>query len=1034
MNKLLRNSISLLILGSIITPEYSSARQISIQDSHPIAIVKTIDSDEPERFANPSDPGIPAGDLNGDGVMDYVQVIEMNRDLRNPDAPREYLTLILTYNENGETIKAVSLNGRYLPLGDINNDGIIDVGKQSEDGTIEVVNFSDTPGEFFLETDRYTFTTNTEENPRIGESVYNDFNEDGIGDALLCENSNNFYNNCLLVLGVDDPNFQLSEIVATQFNFPANNINFSVPPRFYTGSSIAGTGSSIYAYGYTESFSSQNFYEFDLDENNELETVLEYDWVATSTQGLSDRRIYVADIDKDDEPEIISSDNRVFPLAGFVQIFFSDPVCDVREVDFTGGSPVIQNPTVINSNCVIDRLYQDGEDNYHAGFWREGNYASCPASDFQNGCSSAEFYNDDQTILPCTYESCKQPTQEPGVLLNGVADPSIRSRGIQRWLIGNAGILSPQALFLFPEILRIAEIYTAFTIALFGDQSPLNLIRTNFFTGNTQSDYTCRIDTPACELDEGPQYTLFVPIQEVNTETIRSTSSSIRESRYHHYTITVDQEETERANFYVSVENNFTETVKDLNYDELDKLKSKNRVLSVENDTLVPSGQFDLTALGSFESSPFNTFIIKNIGNIDGIEGEEILVGSNSKFDGAEIVNKAWIYLGANTTYQAPDLVIDFANDSTIDGSDFLSIGRIVEPLGDVNGDGFNDFGVGIPSYDQRFDGVSYGAVYVFAGGDFSPAKLADSISLSSPMLVLRPTAEVGYTIGSFGSNIAGGDFDGDGYNDIAVLADFGSSSPVSPTIRIYKGGEDMDAIPDYFLHVTKEQVGGASSDTLISFFDAIIEFMPKEVGSNHQDLYFTPGGFSAYPDAVIFTGGLDENLKQKGINSPATTPAFTLAEIGPTPTGSGVFLRSKPASGDFNGDGFYDIAVEKQFDLRDGAVSSRLLIFSPNSGIEVSNEEELIENPLDYRLSQNYPNPFNPSTNIEFRLGNSSQVTLKVFDLLGREVATLIDGELYNKGSHQARFDASALASGIYLYRLEAEGFVQTRKMMLIK
>lgn len=1032
MNKLLRNSISLLILGALIIPEYSSARQISIQDSHPIAIVKTIDSDEPERFANPSDPGIPAGDLNGDGVMDYIQVIEMNKDLRNPDAPREYLTLILTYNENGETIKAVSLDGRYMPVGDINNDGLVDVAKQLEDGSVQIVNFRDNPGLFFEEFDRYTISASDFGTLTLTDALHNDFNEDGIVDAFLCGNDGSSFE-CRLLLGIDDPNATQNFVVANSALF-VQKTNFTIPPRLYSQISIAGTGNSIYAYGYTDNFNKEKLFEFDLDENNELENVLEYEWVGTSSQPLSDRRIYIADIDADDEPEIISSDDRRFPLAGFVQIFFSDPVCDIREVDFTGESPVIQSPIVINSNCVIDRLYQDDEDNYHAGLWREGNYASCPASDFQNGCSSAEFYNDDQTILPCTYESCKQPNQESGSLLNGVADPSIYSRGIQRWLIGNAGILSPQALFLIPEILRIAEIYTVFTVALFGNQSPLNLMRANFFTGNTQSDYTCRIDVSACELDEGPQYTIYLPTQEVNTETIRSTGSSIRENRYHHYNVTVDQEEAERANFYVSVESNFTEADKALNDDELDKLRFKNGGLAAENDTLIPSGQFNLDALGSFVPSPFNSFIIKNIGNIDGIEGEEILVGSNSKSNGTEIVNKAWIYLGENTTYQAPDLVIDFANDSTIDGSDFLSIGRVVEPLGDVNGDDFNDFGVGIPSYDQRFDGVSYGAVYVFAGGGFSQAKLADSVSLSTPMLVLRPTAETGYTIGSFGSNIAGGDFDGDGFNDIAVLADFGSSSPVSPTIRIYKGGVDMDAIPDYFLHVTKEHVGGVSSDTLTSFFDAIVDFMPKEVGSNHQDLYFTPGGFSAYPDAVIFRGGLDENLKQKGINSPATTPAFTLAEIGSTPTGSGVYLRTKPASGDFNGDGFYDIAVEKQFDLRDGAVSSRLLIFSPNSGIEVSNEEEEIENVLEYRLSQNYPNPFNPATNIEFRLGNSSQVTLKVYDVLGREVATLIDSEMYNKGTHQAKFDASALASGIYLYRLEAGRFIQSRKMMLIK
>lgn len=1023
-----RISILLLLLSMVLISEYAFARQISIQDSHPIAIVKTIDGDEPERFANPSEPGIPAGDLNDDGIEDYIQVIRVDYDLRNPDAPRKYKTLILTYNEKGETIKAASLDGRYLPVGDINKDGLIDVAKQLEDGSVQIVNFRDNVGLFFEEFDRYTISASDIGTLVLTDALYNDFNEDGIGDAFLCGNDETSFE-CRLVLGIDDPNAEQSFVVATNVLF-TQQTNFTIPPRLYSQRSIAGTGNSIYAYGHTDDFTTEKFFEFDVDENSELKNVLEYEWQGTSGQTLSDRRIYIADIDDDDEPEIISSDDRRFPLSGFVQIFFNNPVCDVREIDFSGDSPVIQSPSVISSNCVIDRTYQNGNGDYYVGIWREGNYGSCSASDFSNGCSNAQFYNDDQTILPCSYESCKLPNQEPGVLLNGVADPSIRSRGIQKWLIENSGELTQQQRILLPEIFRIAEIYTAIALSALGNDAPLQLLRESYFSGITQRDRLCVTEISPCEFDENENYTVYVSAGEVNTESISSSSSSIRDNKYHHYTVSVDNEDTERINYDINEVSNFAESSKDLEV-SVPKRVGSNKAMA-ENDTLTYTGEFNLIELGEFESG-FRRFTIKNIGNIDGVAGEEILIGSNSKSNGGGIVNKAWIYLGENTTYQSPDLVIDFENDSTIDGTDFLGTGSIAEPLGDINGDGFNDFAVGLPSYDQRFDGVSYGAVYVFAGGDFAPAKLADSTSLSSPLLVLRPTSEDGYTLGSFGSQVAGGDFDGDGFNDIAVLADNGSSSPVSPTIRVYKGGEQMDDQPDYFLHVTREHVGGSGSDTLTSFFDAIIDFMPEEVGSDHQDLYFTPGSFSGLPDAVIFKGGLDESLKQKGIASPATTPAFTLAEIGATPTGSGVYLRAKPASGDFNGDGFYDIAVEKQFDGRDAAVSSRLLIFSPNSGIQISNEEQ-IEDILEYRLSQNYPNPFNPSTNIEFKLPKTMNISLKVYDLLGREVAVLADNERFTSGSQTINFDASQFASGMYIYRLEAGAFSQTRKMLLIK
>lgn len=89
---------------------------------------------------------------------------------------------------------------------------------------------------------------------------------------------------------------------------------------------------------------------------------------------------------------------------------------------------------------------------------------------------------------------------------------------------------------------------------------------------------------------------------------------------------------------------------------------------------------------------------------------------------------------------------------------------------------------------------------------------------------------------------------------------------------------------------------------------------------------------------------------------------------------------------------------------------------------------------PNEYKLEQNYPNPFNPVTTIEFYLPKESKVTLKVFDLLGREVATLINNEEKKSGGNSFLFDASNLSSGIYYYKLFANEFVETRKMIQLK
>ncbi|HMK39096.1 MAG TPA: T9SS type A sorting domain-containing protein [Bacteroidota bacterium] len=88
---------------------------------------------------------------------------------------------------------------------------------------------------------------------------------------------------------------------------------------------------------------------------------------------------------------------------------------------------------------------------------------------------------------------------------------------------------------------------------------------------------------------------------------------------------------------------------------------------------------------------------------------------------------------------------------------------------------------------------------------------------------------------------------------------------------------------------------------------------------------------------------------------------------------------------------------------------------------------------PVTFALSQNFPNPFNPSTLIQYQLPGDGPVRLAVFDILGREVATLVDG-VQQQGTHEVRFDGGGLSSGVYFYRLQTSGSVQQRKMILQK
>ena len=91
-------------------------------------------------------------------------------------------------------------------------------------------------------------------------------------------------------------------------------------------------------------------------------------------------------------------------------------------------------------------------------------------------------------------------------------------------------------------------------------------------------------------------------------------------------------------------------------------------------------------------------------------------------------------------------------------------------------------------------------------------------------------------------------------------------------------------------------------------------------------------------------------------------------------------------------------------------------------------------ELPKDYALHQNYPNPFNPTTKIAFDLPRASTVTLTVYDVLGRQIAALIEDRQIDAGRRSVEFDGSRLPSGVYLIRLRAGEFTDTKVMMLMK
>ncbi len=162
---------------------------------------------------------------------------------------------------------------------------------------------------------------------------------------------------------------------------------------------------------------------------------------------------------------------------------------------------------------------------------------------------------------------------------------------------------------------------------------------------------------------------------------------------------------------------------------------------------------------------------------------------------------------------------------------------------------------------------------------------------------------------------------------------------------------------------------------------------------------------------------------------------------------GTGVGTRVELQDGENNYHNFWDATLENEpvrvieaakFDELIGVLyfsysNFKLIPRTDSDFIGYTDVEENVEIPVMFSLSQNYPNPFNPTTVINYSIPEVTNVKLKVFDMLGREIKTLVNKE-QNAGNYNIQFDASNLSSGVYFYRIEAGSFVASKKLLLLK
>lgn len=246
----------------------------------------------------------------------------------------------------------------------------------------------------------------------------------------------------------------------------------------------------------------------------------------------------------------------------------------------------------------------------------------------------------------------------------------------------------------------------------------------------------------------------------------------------------------------------------------------------------------------------------------------------------------------------------------------------------------------------------------------------------------------------------------------------------------------------------------GATSDVL---YDDSTEFIAHkgnliDLNAHIEDGYLLSGSASDR----INLGALLKNIVNALVDGPVPVE---LSSFSASQLGTGVDLRWTTASEKNNlgfdversiGNGSFakmefikgngTTTEEKSYRYFDksvpaGSVRYRLKQWDVDGKFEYLPVVELtVVPPKTYALGQNYPNPFNPATVITYQVPLAADITLKVYDLTGREVATLVNNERRGAGTYDVRFNAGKLTSGIYFYRLQAGNFVETKKMVLIK
>jgi hypothetical protein len=398
------------------------------------------------------------------------------------------------------------------------------------------------------------------------------------------------------------------------------------------------------------------------------------------------------------------------------------------------------------------------------------------------------------------------------------------------------------------------------------------------------------------------------------------------------------------------------------------------------------------------------------------------------------------VYFGKATSPSSP-LAIDTIPGLVITGEGILDFNDNSFAIGDLNHDGYDDLVITDRSYGPR-----QGRVYVYLGRPH-PISTPDFSALGD-----SARSEYGYR-----ASIA--DINGDGISDLVIST---NDERGFQTIDIYYGRAGWTYTKNGYDQRIDSREGNWNALAAFNLVDANADGK-ADIAFGYSNLtYFicgrsdsvshTPDLVLTNPESYILGAYQFQAVNIGDINGDGKNDFALLTNLGvggclvvylggPTPEPVAArclsFVISSSCAiaqlGDINGDGINDFGFGAPFNVlgvppQDGG----FVILSGDTTLVTSVRHDL-PLPIEVALSQNFPNPFNPSTTIRYSLPHRSDVSLVVYNMLGQQVAILAQGE-EDAGFHEAQFDGSGLASGVYYYRLQMSGQSVTKRLLLIR